>query len=351
MVQIPSKAQVLDWIAAHPTQTNKRDIAKAFGIKGSDRIELKRLLRQLADEGHLEKRRNTYRDPDRLPPVSVLRTTAPDSDGDIFAVPVEWHGEGPEPRVLIVPQDGDPALGAGDRILARLQRVEDEDHDYQARLIRRIGTSPRKVIGVFRKTAEGGRILPIDKGSDTEWLVPAGLTNDAGDGELVEAEQAGPKGRMGLPRARITDRLGDPSAPRAVSLIAIHQHGIPDDFPSDVMAAVDEMVPAGLQDRLDLRDLPLITIDPADAQIQTMMPAVQRPMMIRPIPGGMSFGWRSLMWPITFGLAVLWIAKPANAATQAIFQIGLCQCCLIVCQVTCVRCTKACLGPALRCVL
>jgi ribonuclease R len=266
MVQIPNKAQVLDWIAAHPTQTNKRDIAKAFGIKGSDRIELKRLLRQLADEGHLEKRRNTYRDPDRLPPVSVLRTNAPDSDGDIFAVPVEWHGEGPEPRVLIVPQDGDPALGAGDRILARLQRVEDEDHDYQARLIRRIGTSPRKVIGVFRKTAEGGRILPIDKGSDTEWLVPAGLTNDAGDGELVEAEQAGPKGRMGLPRARITDRLGDPSAPRAVSLIAIHQHGIPDDFPSDVMAAVDEMVPAGLQDRLDLRDLPLITIDPADAR-------------------------------------------------------------------------------------
>jgi ribonuclease R len=266
MVQIPSKAQVLDWIAAHPTQTNKRDIAKAFGIKGSDRIELKRLLRQLADEGHLEKRRNTYRDPDRLPPVSVLRTNAPDSDGDIFAVPVEWHGEGPEPRVLIVPQDGDPALGAGDRILARLQRVEDEDHDYQARLIRRIGTSPRKVIGVFRKTAEGGRILPIDKGSDTEWLVPAGLTNDAGDGELVEAEQAGPKGRMGLPRARITDRLGDPSAPRAVSLIAIHQHGITDDFPSDVMAAVDEMVPAGLQDRLDLRDLPLITIDPADAR-------------------------------------------------------------------------------------
>jgi ribonuclease R len=71
---------------------------------------------------------------------------------------------------------------------------------------------------------------------------------------------------MGLPRARVISRLGDPSAPRAVSLIAIHQHGIPDQFPDDVIAEADACKPLGLNGREDLRDLPLITIDPVDAR-------------------------------------------------------------------------------------
>ncbi len=266
MSKLPSKAEILDWISANPTLTAKRDIAKAFGIKGAARIDLKRLLRELADEGHLEKRKKTYRDPDRLPPVSVLQVKEPDANGDLFAQPLEWHGEGVEPVVLVVPRASDPALGEGDRILARLQVVHEEDHNYEARLIRRIGQSPRKVVGIFRKSAEGGRILPIDKGADREWQVAADATGGAQEGELVEAEQAGPAGRMGLPRARIVLRLGDPSAPRAVSLIAIHQHGIPDDFPPEVLAEADAMKPAGLKGRTDLRQMPLITIDPSDAR-------------------------------------------------------------------------------------
>ncbi|MEM6277461.1 MAG: ribonuclease R, partial [Pseudomonadota bacterium] len=132
--------------------------------------------------------------------------------------------------------------------------------------IRKIGTNPKRILGVFRQGAEGGRIIPVDKKSDREWLVPAGATAGAKDGELVEAEQAGPRGRMGLPKARITDRLGDPSAPKAVSLIAIHHHGIPDAFPDDVIAEADAAEPVELGDREDLRHLPLVTIDPADAR-------------------------------------------------------------------------------------
>ncbi|WP_425101726.1 ribonuclease R [Tropicibacter sp. S64] len=266
MSTLPSKADILDWISANPTLTSKRDLAKAFGIKGAARIDLKRILKELEAEGHLEKRKKTYRDPDRLPPVSVLQIKGPNADGDLFAKPLEWHGEGVEPIVLFVPRASDPALGEGDRILARLQVVHEEDHNYEARLIRRIGTSPRKVVGIFRKGAEGGRIVPIDKGADLEWMVAADATGGAKDGELVEAEQAGPKGRMGLPRARIVMRLGDPTEPRAVSLIAIHQHGIPDDFPEEVLAEADAQKPAGLKGRTDLRDLPLVTIDPHDAR-------------------------------------------------------------------------------------
>ena len=267
MSKLPSKDEILQWIADNPTLTSKREIAKAFDVKGDARVDLKRLLKELEDEGHLEKRRKSYRDPDRLPPVTVLQVVEPAPDGELLARPLEWHGEGVEPVVLVIPRASDPALGPGDRILARLQRIEGEaDHNYEARLIRRIGVTPRKVLGIFRKDAEGGRILPVDKGDGKEWQVAPDATHGARDGELVEAEQAGPKGRLGLPRARVLERLGDPSAPKAVSLIAVHQHGIPDDFPDDVLAEAETMKPAGLKGREDLRDLPFITVDPADAR-------------------------------------------------------------------------------------
>jgi len=266
MSRLPTKDEILEWIEQNPTQTAKRDIAKAFGIKGAARIDLKRVLRELEADGHLEKRNRSYQDPDRLPPVSVLQINGVDEDGDLYAKPMEWQGSGQEPVVLYVPRASDPALGAGDRILARLTLVKNHPHHYEARLIRRIGSNPRRVVGIFRQQAEGGRIVPIDKGADKEWQVAPGGTHGARDGELVEAEQAGPKSRLGLPRARIVERLGDPSAPKAVSLIAIHQHGIPDHFPDDVIAEADRAKPAGLKGREDLRDLPLVTIDPSDAR-------------------------------------------------------------------------------------
>ncbi|MDO5756183.1 MAG: ribonuclease R [Rhodobacterales bacterium] len=266
MNQMPSKDEILQWVTDNPTLASKRDIAKAFGIKGAARIDLKRILRELEAEGHLEKRKKTFRNPDRLPPVAVLEVAGSTPDGDLLARPLEWQGEGAEPVVMLVLRAADPALGAGDRILAKLQEVRGEPHQYEGRLIRRIGSNPLKVLGIFRKGAEGGRIVPIDKGQGLEWMVDAAHTGDAREGELVEAEQIGRRDRMGLPRARILSRLGDPSAPRAVSLIAIHQHGIPDDFPDAVIAEADAMVPAGLKGREDLRDLPLVTIDPSDAR-------------------------------------------------------------------------------------
>ncbi|MEE2946480.1 MAG: ribonuclease R [Pseudomonadota bacterium] len=265
-MRMPSKEEILEWISENPTLTSKRDIAKAFGIKGAARIDLKRVLRELEAEGHLRKRSRSYRDPEQLPPVSVLQILGADADGDLLARPMEWEGEGEEPSILMVLKASDPALGEGDRVLARLTEVKGEDHAYEGRLIRRIGTNPKRVLGLFRKGTEGGRIVPIDKGTDKEWSVPEGQVNGAKDGELVEGEQIGPKSRMGLPNAKIVSRLGDPTAPKAVSLIAIHQHGIPDDFPDAVIAEADAAKPASLGDRTDLRTMPLVTIDPADAR-------------------------------------------------------------------------------------
>ena len=266
MARIPSKSEILDWINENPAKSGKRDIARAFGIKGADRIDLKAALRALEDEGHLEKRRKSYREPGSLPPVAVLRVIGPDSDGDLIAEPQDWQGEGDAPRALVLAAKGGPALGPGDRVLARLTRVAGQQHAYEARPIRRIGHAPASLLGVFRTTAEGGRIVPVEKRSRDEWRVRPGATAGARDGELVEAEQAGPEGRIGLRQARVVTRLGDPGAPKAVSLIAIHAHGIPDQFPGDVLTEADAAKPPRPEAREDLRHIPFVTIDPADAR-------------------------------------------------------------------------------------
>lgn len=264
MKALPSKEEIRRWISQNPGLSAKRDIAKAFGIKGDARIELKRLLRELEGEGVVEKSARRFREPGVLPPVAVLQVLAPDAAGDLFARPLE-EGVDEGLRILVIPKKGDPALGAGDRILARLAKVDLDGGTYEARLIRRLGSNPRKLLGVFRPGREGGRIQPIEKGDDKEWRVSPDMTMGATDGELVEAEAVGAR-RLGLPAARVVARLGDPAGPRAASLIAIHQHGIPDVFPDAVIAEADRAKPVGMQGREDLRDLPLVTIDPVDAR-------------------------------------------------------------------------------------
>jgi len=265
MIALPSKDQIRQWIAENPGLTSKRDIAKAFGLKGDQRSDLRRLLAELEEDGSLQKSARRFRPVGDLPPVALLRVLKPDAAGDLFAEPMEDGVDKDAGRILIIAQKGDPALAEGDRILGRIARVDLDDYTWEARLIRRIGTNPLKVLGVFRKGSEGGRIMPIEKGQDKEWRVAADADLDARDGELVEAEAVGNR-RLGLPQARITARLGDPSGPRAVSLIAIHQHGIPDQFPDAVIAEADNPPAVTLDNREDLRDLDLVTIDPVDAR-------------------------------------------------------------------------------------
>ncbi|MEM9048549.1 MAG: ribonuclease R [Pseudomonadota bacterium] len=261
MGRLPSKDEILAWVRENPGASGKREIARAFGIKGADRVSLKDMLRELKAEGVLSGDRKAYRAPGSLPPVAVLVVQPPDRSGDLWAHPQDWE-DGPPPRVALIPGPKDPALGEGDRVLVRISATET---GYQGRLIRRIGTGPRKVLGVFRRADRGGRIQPVDKKARHEWIVAAGDTAQAREGELVEGEALGRPG-LGLPKARVTARLGDPGAPRAVSLIAIHALGIPMAFSDAAEAEAEAAQPVPLAGRTDLRALPLVTIDPEDAR-------------------------------------------------------------------------------------
>ena len=266
MNRLPSPDEILAFLCENPTQTGKREIARAFGLKGDAKVELKQLLTRMSRDGLLEKRQRRVRPQGELPPVLVLRVTGPDAQGDLWAEPADWDGEGAPPRIQILSRRDDPALGAGDRLLGRMTALDTPDASLAARVIRRIGMGPKRFIGIFHEAEGGGRIAAIDKRADRDWLVAAADRAAAREGELVEAEELGTSRGHGLPRARVVTRLGDPSAPRSVSLIAIHEHGIPDEFPQAVLAEAAAAAPTPLGSREDLRALPLVTIDPSDAR-------------------------------------------------------------------------------------
>ncbi|TMJ73856.1 MAG: ribonuclease R [Alphaproteobacteria bacterium] len=272
---LPSKQQVLDYLRTAPAKSGKREIARAFGIKGGDRIALKTLLTEMAGEGLLSGNRKAFKERGHLPPVAVLQIVARDKDGELIAEPAVWDtAEGERPRALVLaPRGGrgsaEPALGQGDRILARLTRLEDADvfgYRYEAEPIKRLPREQRRLLGIFRAKAGGGGLIdPVDRKELREWPIAAGDEGGAKTGDLVRFELSRAH-RYGVEQARIAETLGNPQDQRKISLIAVHAHGIPDEFPHAVLAEVGKLEPPRLAGRTDLRALDLVTIDPVDAR-------------------------------------------------------------------------------------
>jgi ribonuclease R len=260
------KARVLEALAQNPQQT-KRDLARALHVSGNERIQLKRILKELETEGAIARgRKRSYERPGALPEVTVLEITGQDPDGELLARPQRWEADEPPPQIVVVPGREDeahgPGLGAGERVLARLMQTRE---GYEARIIKRLGASVHKVLGVFHQSERGGRVAPIDRKSKYEFVVEQRDRAGAQANELVLCEPL--SGRAsGLPRARVVERLGSMNEPKAVSLIAIHAHGIPTEFPKDALDEAERAKPVDPRGRTDLRKIPLVTIDPEDAR-------------------------------------------------------------------------------------
>jgi ribonuclease R len=270
---LPSKADILAFIGERPGKVGTREIARAFGLKNEARAELKRVLREMADDGAIEKRRKKLHHPGILPSTVLADVTARDADGDLIAMPDEWdeeaHGAAPKIRIH-TPRQARPgeAAGLGDRVLLRVDETEEDDGiRHRGRVIKIIDHPKHRVLGIFRKGPHGGgRLEPVDKKMlGKELAIPAGATHDAQDGDLVAVEtQRAP--RLGLPTGRVVERLGSLKSERAVSLIAIHAHGIPQVFRPDTQREADAAKPATLSHREDWRRVPFVTIDPPDAK-------------------------------------------------------------------------------------
>ncbi|MGB8894993.1 MAG: ribonuclease R [Pseudolabrys sp.] len=270
---LPSKAEILAFIGNKPGQIGTREIARAFGLKNALRADLKRLLRELADEGSIEKRRKKLHHAGALPSTVLADVTSRDSEGDLIATPDEWDAEahGAPPKIRIhLPRKARPgeAAGVGDRVLLRVEETEQDDGiRHRGRVIKIIDHPKHRVLGIFRKIAHGGgRLEPVDKKMlGKELAIPVGATANAEDGDLIAVETSRAP-RLGLPTARVVERLGSLKSERAVSLIAIHAHGIPSVFRRETQLEADSAKPATPHGREDWRHMPFVTIDPPDAK-------------------------------------------------------------------------------------
>jgi ribonuclease R len=275
--KLPDRTEILEFIRDAPGKVGKREIARAFGIRGPARLELNRMLANLSGDGTLAGNRKGLHKKGGLPPVAVLEVTGRDDDGDLIAIPLVWEdAEGDRPSVLLPvrqargPQaDIESEITVGDRILARITELEEADVNgfrFEGSPIKRLPREKRRLLGIFRAHRHGGgTIEPIDRKQLRSWSIRNGDEGRAKDGDLVRFDLVR-KGRTHVAQATILETLGNPDDQRKISLIAVHAHGIPDDFPESVIAESETLDPPTLQGRTDLRAMPLVTIDPPDAR-------------------------------------------------------------------------------------
>lgn len=262
---LPSQEQIQKFIEESPGPVGRREIARAFNVKGAARVELKQILGKLINNGAIDPgRRRKVAVPGRLPPVGVVEITSIDDDADAIARPISGIQGGEEAKILLPHTGRGPSFAVGDRVLARLAHIKGDT--YRGTVMRRLEKGADRIIGVLESQGRGFRLIPTDGKKTKQAEIEKGHAEGAVAGDIVSAELL-PRQRMGLRRAKVVEIIGQHDSPKAVSLICIHEHDIPDRFPDAVIAKAESARPvkAGGK-REDMRAIPLITIDGADAR-------------------------------------------------------------------------------------
>jgi len=222
----------------------------------------------MAEDGLIDGKKSAFHRMGGVPKVTTLKIVDVD-DGELIAEPDNWDPEAPgkPPRIIIReprPRPGvkrPPALKRGDRILAR---TEETDRGWIAHPMKKLPSRTEGLMGVVEKDKTGKAWLaPVDK--RVRQSTPIADLGEAEEGQLVIAERVGRSDRAGV---KVIEVVGDPLAPKSFSLIAIAKHGIPNVFPDDALEEAPRAAKIKLSEkaREDLRHLPIVAIDPADAR-------------------------------------------------------------------------------------
>ena len=255
---LPSRKQILEFVEQSGQPAGKREIARAFGLHGHDKIMLKAMLKDMADEGLIDSAAGrAFHKAGGVPRVTVLRVVSIE-DGQVWAMPEQWHADTPPPRLRVIEKGRRSSLALNDRILAR---TEEAGNGHIAHPMKRLERGADLILGVVRQEGSRHFLTAVDKRERREFQISD--LNDAQVGDLVLAE---PSGRPPRVTARVDAILGDPFAPRSFSLIAIHKHGLPDAFGNETIAEAEHVARQGLGEREDLTHLPIVAIDPEDAR-------------------------------------------------------------------------------------
>lgn len=259
-----NKNEIVNLIQASPEPLTNRDIARAFRLKGSGpRITLKKILRELEDEGQIQKYPGGgWAIPDSLPSVTTIEVIEISVDGDVFAKPAQWNASlGTPPLIEIRPDKKHVAASVGERVLARLERQQ--DNTYAAFVIRKLDTPRDRMIGVVKFFKNGPVLQPADKKEKNDYEIVE--IKEAKDGDLAVVEIVQSRNFRNK-QVRIVEIIGKRGDPKTISLISLYEAGINPKFPDAVIKETEGMSVPSPQNREDLRGIPLVTIDGVDAK-------------------------------------------------------------------------------------
>jgi ribonuclease R len=261
---LPDRETLLKYLR-ETGEADRAAIARAFGLKGADRRALRELLKELEGEGALGRRgRRGFAEAGALPEVGVVDVAERDPDGDLLVKLTKGEDAPLVPLAPNRPEETGAAPGLGDRLLVRFVRLE--SGELEARLIKRLGQSAHRVLGVVRKARREIRVEPVDRRSKDSLVLAEHDARDLRDGDLVVAQVGPAERRYGPHRGKVLEVVGREDDPRAASLIAIHAHGIPTGFSQAAEAEAEAADAPTLTGREDLREVTFVTIDPVDAR-------------------------------------------------------------------------------------
>ncbi|KRG69017.1 ribonuclease R [Pseudoxanthomonas dokdonensis] len=260
---IASREAILELLESCDGPQTAEELAGALQLVAEDRFEAlsKRLSAMLRDGQLVQNRRGAYAPSQQMNLVPGVVIANPDGFGflrpeaggdDLFLPPYEMR------KVM-----------HGDRVLANLNGVDNRGRG-EGRIVRVLERRLNRLIGRFGFEGGIAYVEPDDKRIQRNIQIPPDATMGARDGQLVVCELTQAPDSRRPPIGRILTVLGDKLTPSLVVEAAIHGHDLPHEFPPEVLGEatavplqVDESM---FGDRVDLRSMPLVTIDGEDAK-------------------------------------------------------------------------------------
>ena len=259
----PSRQDILDLLEDHGRPLQRKNIVERLNVVSDDSREiLRRRLQAMIRDGQLVKnRRNAYGLPAKM---------------DLVAGRISAHKDG---YGFVMPEDGESDLYLsprqmrsvlhGDRVLASVIGVDARGRREGA--VREIlERAHERIVGRFVEESGIALVVPDDPRINQDIMIPLPDTNGARPGQVVVAEILQQPGQRQPPVGRVIEILGKSGAPGMATEIAIRNFDLPFEWPDGVeeeaRAFGDSVTEAMHQGRRDLRDLPLVTIDGADAR-------------------------------------------------------------------------------------
>ena len=198
-----------------------------------------------------------------------------DGDADIYRPPNEMR-----------------AVLHNDRVKARIVR-HDRKNRPEGRVTEIIERSPNPIIGRLLQESGVWLVAPEDKRYGQDVLIPKGATGTAKTGQIVVVQLTEPPALFGQPVGRVTEVLGEIDDPGMEIEIAVRKYGVPHEFSDNALTLArtlpDAVRPADKQHRVDLTDIPLVTIDGEDAR------DFDDAVYCEPVKVGRGKGWRLLV--------------------------------------------------------